>query len=563
MLTDLHIRDFAIIESLRVGFGPGMTAFTGETGAGKSILLDALGLVLGDRASADLIRSGAERAEVAARFDLTALPAVRAHLVDAALDEGDECVIRRVVSLSRGGSATGSRAFINGRPATLEQLRALAGQLVEIHGQHEHVALMRSEAQRELLDAFGSLEGERAAVQSAWQAIRELQRRRDALAGASEDYQARLDLLRYQVAELDGLALAADEPAALAVEQRRLAHGEQLLAQGQGVVERLFDADEASAHQLIARAVRELDELLAFDPGLAEAHALLDSAAIQLQEGIDALRRQLEQVELDPARLQAVQQRLDALHDLARKHRVTVDALPAHAQRLQTELDELTASEADQARLGEALEAAQAHYRTAAAALSDARRQAAGALATAVTGQLGDLGMAAAELQVQVERDATALAATGQDQVQFRVRTNPGAAFKPLARIASGGELSRMSLAVQVVAAAGNPVPCLVFDEVDVGVGGAVAEIVGRRLRQLATDRQVLCVTHLPQVAAQASGHLAVRKQIAAGQAQTEVAPLDAGARVEELARMLGGLTITERTRANAREMLREAGTAG
>lgn len=559
MLTDLHIRDFAIIESLRVTFGPGMTAFTGETGAGKSILLDALGLVLGDRASAELIRSGAERAEVAARFELGALPAVRAHLAEAALDEGDECVIRRVVSVSRGGNATGSRAFINGRPATLEQLRTLAGQLVEIHGQHEHVALMRSEAQRELLDAFGRLDAERAAVQRAWQAVRQLQRRLESLAGAGDDFQARLDLLRYQVTELEGLALGADEPAALAAEQRRLAHGEQLLAQGQAVLDRLYDADEASAHHLIARAVRELDELLTFEPGLAEAHELFDSAAIQLQEGADALRRQLEQVELDPARLQAVQQRLDALHDLARKHRVALDELPAHAQRLQAELDELSAGEADQARLSEALEAAQADYLTAAAALSQARRQAAGALATAVTGQLADLGMAAAELQVQVARDAATLAASGQDQVQFLVRTNPGAAFKPLARIASGGELSRMSLAVQVVAAAGNPVPCLVFDEVDVGVGGAVAEIVGRRLRQLAADRQVLCVTHLPQVAAQASGHLAVRKRIEAGRAQTEVAPLDAGARVEELARMLGGLTITERTRANAREMLREA----
>ncbi|HJO34717.1 MAG TPA: DNA repair protein RecN, partial [Gammaproteobacteria bacterium] len=465
MLTDLHIRDFAIIESLRVTFGPGMTAFTGETGAGKSILLDALGLVLGDRASAELIRSGAERAEVAARFELGALPAVRAHLAEAALDEGDECVIRRVVSVSRGGSATGSRAFINGRPATLEQLRTLAGQLVEIHGQHEHVALMRSEAQRELLDAFGRLDAERAAVQRAWQAVRQLQRQLESLAGAGDDFQARLDLLRYQVTELEGLALGADEPAALAAEQRRLAHGEQLLAQGQAVLDRLYDADEASAHHLIARAVRELDELLTFEPGLAEAHELFDSAAIQLQEGADALRRQLEQVELDPARLQAVQQRLDALHDLARKHRVALDELPAHAQRLQAELDELSAGEADQARLSEALEAAQADYLTAAAALSQARRQAAGALATAVTGQLADLGMAAAELQVQVARDAATLAASGQDQVQFLVRTNPGAAFKPLARIASGGELSRMSLAVQVVAAAGNPVPCLVFDE--------------------------------------------------------------------------------------------------
>ncbi len=556
MLIHVDIRNLAVVEALSLELQPGLTVLTGETGAGKSILLGALGLALGDRADSGLIRHGAERAEVSATFDLADAPAARHWLAGRDL-EGDEglCIIRRL--LSRGSA---SRAFINGRPATLQDLRELGGLLVDLHGQHEHQSLLGRPFQRALLDDYAGNGPRLAELGGAWRRWQEAARRLEALRGAGAERARRLEFLRFQIEELERLAPEPGEAAALEQEHRRLAHGRRLLEGCQRLAQILEGEDETSADALLRRAAVELDDMVQADPALEEPAALLEQATIAVDEAAGAIRRYAERLDLDPARLAEVERRLDALLTLARKHQVDPDELPALLERLQAEAAELDGGEDRLRHLEREAAEARAAYEEAARTLRRRRRQAGARLARAVTAAMQEMGMEGGVFEVAVEPAEPA--AHGTERVEFRVAANPGQPPGPLNRVASGGELSRISLAVQVIAAGDQAVPTLVFDEVDVGIGGRVAEIVGQRLRELGAARQVLCVTHLPQVAALGHHHLQVEKRTAEGATRTRIRALDRAERVEEIARMLGGVEITERTRSHAREMMERAGTA-
>ena len=555
MLTRLEIRNLAIIEHVALDLAPGFNVLTGETGAGKSILIDALGLVLGDRADTGAVRRGAGRAEISAILQLPGDCPAADWLRRQDLDQDDECVIRRVIDVERG-----SRAYINGRPATTQQLRELGEQLIDIHGQHAHQSLLRRGAQRALLDEFAGhhelLARTREAADS-WQAAREALAALQAKAG---DEDSRLEWLRYQVEELEALELGDGELEEIEAEHRRQANMERLLTAVQRTLTAIYEGEDISAYGLASQAQRELEEALTLDPALEETRSLLTSAAIQLQEAGDSLRRHLDTLELDPQRLQWLEQRMGAIHALARKHNVAPEALAATLESLRQELAELeTAGQRLQTLRAEADQAERA-YRQAAGALSEARRAAAERFGAEVSSVLQTLGMPDGSLSVEVRpEDADRPRPEGVDQVEMQVAMNPGQPARPLAKVASGGELSRISLAIQVVALRSQGLDCMVFDEVDAGIGGAVAEIVGRQLATLAAGRQVLCVTHLAQVAACADSHLRVEKLSDGANTTTRVVALDADQRVEEIARMLGGIEITERSRAHAREMMAQA----
>ena len=554
MLSHIAIRDLVIVSRLELTLSGGMTALTGETGAGKSILMDALGLALGEKADAGMIRSGCERAEVTAGFDLARCPQARDWLTEQALDDGDDCIIRRV--LVREGRA---RAFINGRSASGAQLRALGDLLVDIHGQHAHQSLLRPVAQRSLLDAYGGQGEQATAVAELHRRWRELDNRWRTLTAAREQRAERLELLRFQVEELAELNLTDGELDALDAEQHRLANLGSLQGTAAALVELLY-AGEGALRDQLGRAGTELAGLVDIDARLAETRELIDSATVQVEEAAANLRQYLDDLDMDPARLADVEARLGRIHDLARKYRIQPTLL---METLAERQAELTALEQDDQALGtlEAdRDAACAALLAAARSLSDARRAAAERLGETVTAFMQELGMVGGRFAVAVETGGDAqVGAHGLDAVTFQVSANPGQPLQPLAKVASGGELSRISLAIQVATAELGSIPTLVFDEVDVGIGGGVAEIVGRLLRRLGEARQALCVTHLPQVAAQAHRQLRVQKQAVDGQTYTDISPLGDAARVDEIARMLGGTEITDTTRAHAAEMLRRA----
>jgi len=554
VLTHIAIKDLVIVSTLELELGAGMTALTGETGAGKSILIDALGLTLGEKADAGMIRAGCERAEVSAGFELAGNPEARDWLAEQAMDDGDDCLIRRV--LSRGGRA---RAFINGQSASLGQLRALGDLLVDIHGQHAHQSLLRPAAQRALLDGYGDLDDETAGVAALFRRFRDLDQRWQALTAARDDRAARLDLLRFQVDELDALALADGELDALDAEQRRLANVGHLQGTAAALVDLLYEGEQALRDQL-RHAARELADLTDIEPRLAETRELLDGAVVQVEEGAANLRQYLDALDLDPARLAEVEERLGRIHDLARKYRLPPEQLIEHLTALRAELAELEQTDQSIDNLQAERNTARTELLAKAHALSEARRAAAERLGQTVSEAMQELGMAGGRFAVEVTAaNAEEVAGHGLDSVAFLVSANPGQPLMPLAKVASGGELSRISLAIQVATAEIGRIPTLVFDEVDVGIGGGVAEIVGRLLRRLGANRQVLCVTHLPQVAAQAHAQLRVQKRAAGGTTLTEIEPLAADQRVDELARMLGGTEITATTRAHAAEMLDSA----
>jgi DNA repair protein RecN (Recombination protein N) len=555
VLTGVSVRNFAIIDEVALELRPGLTVLTGETGAGKSILVDALGLVLGDRADATSVRHGAERAELTASFDLAALPEVAAWLIEQALDADGECVLRRVI-----GAEGRSRAWINGVPATLQTLRELGERLVDIHGQHEHQSLTRPAMQRALLDARlaePARLGEVAAAFAAWRAEDEARARLEA---AARDRVQRLELLRYQLRELEALAPVAGEAAELATECARLANAGRLTEGAGGALELIYESERGAAHDAVARAAELLSELAAVDARLGEPQRLLAEAEIQLAEAAAGLRHYLGGLEIDPARLDAVQARLESLKELARKHQVEADALPARQAALAGEIEELEQAEIRLGRAAERLAAAEAGCRQAAGQLGAARAAAAAELSTQVTALMHQLGMPGGRFLAMVEHHPGAECTPhGLDTVEFQVSANPGQPPAPVARIASGGELSRISLAIQVAARSLQPVPVMVFDEVDSGIGGGVAEIVGRRLAELGARAQVLCVTHLAQVASQASHHLRVAKLTDGETTRTSLKALTENEKVEELARMLGGVEITGTTRAHAEEMRKRA----
>ncbi|HEX5339985.1 MAG TPA: DNA repair protein RecN [Gammaproteobacteria bacterium] len=555
MLTHIAIRDFAIIDELELELGRGMTVLTGETGAGKSILVDALGLVLGDRADAGAVRHGAERAEVSAEFDLDDAPVANDWLQAQDLGADGECILRRI--LGRDGR---SRAQINGRSVPMQLLKELGEQLVDIHGQHEHQSLLRRDTQMHLLDAHGqheSLLAEVARLHKDWKTTHE---QLSSLRTAAVDRDARLEMLRYQVNELHALKLQPDESVSLDEEHKRLANGGRLMEGAQSALDLLYEDENGSAYQLLMRAVRELEKLAELDPRLSGVREILAGTEAQLSEAGDALRHYLADTDLDPRRLQWLEDRLGVLHELARKHRIDPQQLLPQLQNLSAELKQLENADIALQELEALLDSVRGAYRHAADALHDKRVKTAAELGRKVTAVMQELGMPGGKFAVEVTiADAERFTSSGIDSIEFMVSANRGQPPRPLAKVASGGELSRISLAIQVIAAQAATIPSMVFDEVDAGIGGGVAEIVGRRLRTLGQTRQVLCVTHLPQVASQAHQHLRVSKQTQARATLTRIETLDRKLQIEELARMLGGIEITETTRKHAREMLARA----
>ena len=547
MLTHISISNYTIVAALEIDFGPGMTVITGETGAGKSIMLDALGLCLGDRADPRAVRHGSERAEIVAGFDVGAIPQAVAWLRARDLHTGEECLLRRVVTAEGR-----SRAYINGTSSTLQDCAELGALLIDIHSQHEHQSLLRKPVQRELLDAYAdhlplTLEVEQIA--SDW--LRG-QRELELLTSTRDEQTARAQLLAYQVDELDELNLRAGELAAQEQELKLLANAEHILQSSHQALELCEEHGSG-----IRKALQLLSSDAQATKAAASARELLDSAAIQLSEAGSEIQRHIDSVEIDPRRLAEVEQRLADIYDVARKHRVMPEAVGELHLRLRQELQELADGGQRIEQLTAELAELAGRYAGCAAKLGKQRKSAAGKLVKNATTLLASLAMAQCQLEIALTpRPGKDPHPHGGEDIEFLISTNPGAPTQPLGKIASGGELSRISLAIQVVTASSSTVPSMVFDEVDVGIGGAVAEVVGRLLRTLAGQAQVLCVTHLPQVAAQGQHHLRVSKSIDGKSVQTSMAQLQPEEKVEEIARMLGGVKITAQTLAHAREML-------
>lgn len=554
MITHLTLKDFAVVSAAELAFGPGMTVVSGETGAGKSLLVDALMWLTGARADAGIVRHGAERAELAAEFRLHDAPSALAWLRENELDDEDGCQLRRVIRADGG-----SRAWINGRPATLGQLSELGGRLVEIHGQHEHQALLDRGQQLALLDAFGRHDPLLAGVRDLAQRWAAIDRDLADIARAG-DVGERVAWLQHQVDELEREDLQATAIDDLLAAHRRQANAAGLLQGCESALARLAGDDGLSLGRALHQVSAELARLSADEPRLADVVALLESADIQLAEAGAGLERIRDDFDLDPDRLQQLEDRLSRLHDLARKHRVPLEGLAARQQAMQAELDTLSGASDRSERLGKELAVAEAQWRKAAAALTKARTAAAKALGEAVARLMAELGMGGGIFSVQLDpMESPRPAPQGAERCEFLVSANPGQPPRALRKVASGGELARISLAIEVAALGLDAVPTMVFDEVDTGIGGAVAEVVGQKLRALGAERQVLCVTHLPQVAAQGHHHFQVSKAVAGDSTHSAVLPLDDKARIEELARMLGGVEITKEVRANARQMLTRA----
>ncbi len=551
MLRRLAIRDFVLVDRLELEFGTGFGTLTGETGAGKSILVDALAFVLGERADAGLIRAGCERTEIAAEFGLEDAPAVEALLRGLDLDGEEGLLLRRV--LDSGGR---SRAYINGSPATVQQLREVAELLVDIHGQHAHQSLLRPEAQRLLFDSHAQLTDEARQVGQAWRQWQEVKKAMQAALQGAEALAQERDQLQWQVRELESLGFSAEEWNELNVEHKRLAHAAGLIEGARYSLAALAGEEASCENQLDAAATR-LDSLSGFDPALEEIAALLQSAQTELAEAVSALHRYADRLELDPDRLDEVERRIEAVLATARKFRTTPEELPGLLAGWQERLSVLGEA-TDIAALEKNVGKAHQRYMALARQLSAARGKAARQMGGEVSRVMQQLALRGGRFEIAllpVEEGA----AFGLEHIEFRIAGLAGGESRSLAKVASGGELSRISLAIQVVASQATSVPTLIFDEVDVGIGGGVAEVVGRLLRELGGERQVLCVTHLPQVAARANWQWQVSKSSQGGEVRSRVVALDDEGRVEEVARMLGGVEITAITRQHAREMLNPA----
>ncbi len=560
MIRSLHLKDFAVVSEAELTLDAGMTAISGETGAGKSLLVDALLLLTGARAEAAMVRHGAERAELAAEFALVDAPIAADWLRDNELDDSDDsktCRLRRVIRADGG-----SRAWINGRAATVAQLGELGELLVEIHGQHEHQALLSRPLQMALLDAFGDHANALDAVRMLAAEWKQLQRRVDASGDASE-VEVRLERLDRQLKQFGRISVEPSDIEELLSSHKRQANAAQLLEGSAHSLTRLNGEDNAALEHSLAQLHTELLRLAEHDPIYAQAAELADAAAIQLTEAANLIERARDDIDLDPDRLQALEDEIACLHELSRRHKVPMEQLASVRDTLVVERESLRDASGDVERLQAERDAAASTWRAAAKTLGSARQTAAHQLGDAVTTLMAELGMAGGRMQIEL----TPIAATepspvGAEQVEFLVSANPGQPPRALRKVASGGELSRISLAIEVAALGMDAVPTMVFDEVDSGIGGAVAEVVGRKLRDLGAERQVLCVTHLPQVAAQAHHHVRVSKDSDGITTRSAVRRLDQAARVDELARMLGGIDITSETRANAKQMLLKAQSA-
>lgn len=555
MLNHIHIRDFVIIDELNLDLQSGMSVLTGETGAGKSILIDALGLALGDRADSDVVRHGCKRADIIANFELADLPEAQAWLEENELDDDSQCLIRRTIAAEGR-----SKGFINGSPVPMQSLRELGELLIDIHGQHEHQSLMRADAQRQLLDDYGKHSPLLDQLASACKTWREANDEYERLHQAASDRDSRLDFLRYQVQELETLAPQENEYAELEQEHVRLANVGRLQESAHRQIDSLSENEQSSVTTLLSRAVNELDGLRDMDSRLGEVADGLNTALANVEDASTELRHYLDGLDAEPSRLNEVESRLGSFIDLARKHHIKPDALVEHLEELRKELDGLQHAETRLEGLQEEIAKHLDAYNALADKLSKGRHKHARALAKHVTGHMQELGMPGGQFDILLHaKDKATPSPVGMEKIEFVVSANPGQSPKALNKVASGGELSRISLAIQVVLANNVRIPTLIFDEVDVGIGGGVAEIVGKRLRSLADNRQVLCVTHLAQVAAQAHQHLHVSKTRGKDHTGTSIRRLDDTARNEEIARMLGGVEITEQTLAHAEEMLSRA----
>ena len=552
MLVHLSVHNYAIVEHLDLELQGGMSVITGETGAGKSIMLDALGLALGDRADSGVVRPGADKADILASFDLADIPEARNWLNERDLDTDGPCILRRVIT-----SEGRSRAYINGSPCPQGDLKALGELLIDIHSQHEHQSLLKPDTHRRLLDEYAGASDLARQVQLAAQRWKQTRSELERLSSSSDEQRARHQLLSYQLEELENLSLGDNELEQLEQEHKTLSNAEQLLGTCRQVLELCSESD---AGNVLSALTASLNRLGAFSnqPGaLSEATNLLASAQIQVEEAVGELNRFIDHFDADPQRQQQLEDRLDSIYSLARKHRVQPGDLGQLQQRLLDELESLNADDEAVERLTDELAAYARHYQEKASELSQLRQAAASTLASAVEVEMQRLGMPGGRFNIQlIAQDSENLQPNGLEQIEFQVSANPGQPLKGLAKVASGGELSRISLAIQVITAQTSRVPTLVFDEVDVGIGGPTAEVVGQLLRRLGERGQVLTVTHLPQVAAQGHQHLFVHKQRGCEETRTAVATLNAEQRIEEVARMLGGLDLTDESLAHARKML-------
>ena len=550
MLKHLALKDFAVVRSAELEFGPGMTVISGETGAGKSLLVDALGFLSGLRADSGVVRHGAERAELSAEFSLDDASPALAWLRDNELDDKD-CQLRRVIRADGG-----SRAFINGRNVTLAQLAELAALLVEIHGQHEHQALLSRPSQLGLLDAYARNESERRKVRDAASAWSALLQERDALS-AQGDVSDRINYLEHQFKELEREELSADAVQALSANHRRQANASGLIDACNAAFARLAGEETPSVSRQLQQTRAELARVAEHEPRLREVDALLESANIQFEEALVVLDKVRDDLDADPAQFMELERRLTRLHDLARKHRVTPEQLGARRDAIAAELEGLRGAGERLLDLNNEIASAAAAWREAATRLAKTRQTSASKLAKATTALIAELGMGGGRFEIAIEpNEAERPDPLGSERVEFLVSANAGQPPRALRKVASGGELSRISLAIEVAALGLDAVPTMVFDEVDSGIGGAVSDIVGQKLRALGETRQVLCVTHLPQVAAQGHAHYRVSKAPVDGMTQSSVELLAAKQREEELARMLGGVEVSKEARAAAKRLL-------
>lgn len=551
MLTSVHIRHLVTIEELSLEFDSGMSALTGETGAGKSILIDSLGLVLGDKAGSKLIRNGEEKAEITAIFDLSDNTEAKQWLQELELlDNSCDCLVRRVLT-TKGRS----RAFINNTPVTLTSLTQLGEKLVDIHGQHAHQSLLKAPYQRALLDAYAGNDEQLNKLQQLWQRWKTATGELSLLQQQQQDRHSHIELLRFQIEELENLAPAEDEWQQLESEQRRLSNAGLLRERSEELLNTLYHDNGVA--QLLQRSLSILEELREIDKLPPDSLEMLQSALIEVEESSHSLHQFTDDIQLDPARLASVDLRLSNILLLARKHQLEPAELPLHLRTLQQQLAKLLKSDEQLDNLQQQIGKHQQQWHILADRLSHSRRKAAESLATQVSATMQQLSMPDGDFSVIIHpMEQQKPTAHGLETIEFYFSANPGQPQQPLSKAASGGELSRISLAIQVATIGLAKIPTLIFDEVDVGIGGGVAEIVGKLLRKLGEERQILCVTHLPQVAAQAHHHLLVEKHRHNNSTQTRITPLEESQRVDEVARMLGGIEMTERTLKHAQEML-------
>lgn len=554
MLKHLYIRNFAIIDELELDFNSGMTALTGETGAGKSILLGAMNLVLGDRADNDSIKQGSEFAEIVAEFDIQKLDDVSTWLVSQELNADEECILRR--RISKDGR---SRAYVNSTPVNLQIIRELAEMLIDIHGQHEHQSIMKSTVQRQLLDDYASHLPLLETVSNLYVELKLVEDQLQHLQQTSNDQNDRLDLLRFQTQELDALALEENEYQSLNSQHKLMANAEKLQTTVEQAIFVLSEDENTNIQSAVSHILGSLADINDLDTNLSPVSEMLTEALVQIDESVSLLQNYADNIDIDPSQLAKTEQRIQSILDLARKHRVEAEGLHTLHEKLQKELDDIDHVDERLDELAKEQKLLEDKYYKACSKLTESRKNAIVKLNKKITQSMQTLGMNGGKFEITIEPAASRRSAFGLDQIEFTVTANAGQTCKPIARVASGGELARISLAIQMIIANNSKIPSLIFDEVDSGVGGGIAEIVGQHLRILGQTNQVICITHLPQVASQAHNHLRVEKQTLKKKTTSQVVTLDEEQRRQEIARMLSGVDITEQSLAHADEMLERA----